>query len=572
MKSLELSAEHQPSDDNGSTSGSSAPVAVTLDLQPGPAKSSSTAQPDHVFVDLSEEDEEQIAVDETAAAFQGGIGRPDAIIEDDDVLPHARTQEPIDYKKTPFMSHFLKLQAESSQHINKLPTLFQNQSFWFPQEALWFCLKKANLTPQDCYDLDFFLWDPECLLPDGIQNSSSDPWPQSAFQSWDEHIINQLPKPLAAEFPNGMGAKQFSNSLLIQHLEGYDELQLAYLQTAATKPARNAVTGEPLPKFIPFPPFHDRSQDGFHGYIPSSQWLCDIFDSFIENHTAAFNQHMAIFKLAKHIAKVNGVPVFTALLTVTNEKGEIRICNLVATKSHSQFELALQRMRDSLQLYGHDQPSLFYTDNMSDKAFLEHSFPSLTADVVPVEKYAHLDLLKIPDTVNISVRNSIETIDTAMCTILSFLPDDDSMETIIVGFDAEWNVEISERGYITGRGQTAIIQIAHQQNVYILQIGEMLARGSLPPVLKELLQNPQIIKVGCHVSADLKYIEQSLHSACHFSGSLDLAQYAKDRQAIKSARCGLSDLVATVLGKQLQKNVSEWWCIKNFQKSPYQHH
>ncbi|KAE9391009.1 ribonuclease H-like protein [Gymnopus androsaceus JB14] len=530
------------------------------------------------------------------------------------------------------MSRFLKLQAESSQRINKLPTLYQNQSFWFPQEALWFCLKKANLTPQDCYDLDFFLWDPECLLPDGIQcpnknctaklwqhgnipyprrvvdishtfwiigyrylcptcrNSSSDPWPQSTFQSWDEHIINQLPKPLAAEFPvhltqrsaiskktfqfmcscfqNGMGAKQFSNSLLIQHLEGYDELQLAYLQTVATRPARNAVTGEPLPKFIPFPPFHDRSQDGFHGYIPSSQWLHDIFDSFIENHTAAFNQHMAMltgnvcaidhsFKLAKHIAKVNGVPVFTALLTVTNEKGEIRICNLVATKSHSQFELALQRMRDSLQLYGHDQPSLFYTDNMSDKAFLEHSFPSLTADVVPVEKYAHLDLLKIHDTVNISVRNSIETIDTAMRTILSFLPDDDSMETIIVGFDAEWNVEISERGYITGRGQTAIIQIAHQQNVYILQIGEMLARGSLPPVLKELLQNPQIIKVGCRVSADLKYIEQSLHSACHFSGSLDLARYAKDRQAIKSARCGLSDLVATVLGKQLQKNVSE---------------
>ena len=133
--------------------------------------------------------------------------------------------------------------------------------------------------------------------------------------------------------------------------------------------------------------------------------------------------------------------MFTALLTVTKEKGDICICNLVATKSHSQFELALQRMRDSLQLYGHDQPSLFYTDNMSDKAFLEHAFPSLTADVVPVEKYAHLDLLKIPDTVNISVRNSIEIIDTAMHTILSFLPDDDSMETI-VGLDAEWNVEI----------------------------------------------------------------------------------------------------------------------------------
>jgi hypothetical protein len=74
---------------------------------------------------------------------------------------------------------------------------------------------------------------------------------------------------------------------------------------------------------------------------------------------------------------VDGVQVFTALLTVTNEKGEIRICNLVATKSHSQFELALQEMRKSLELYGHDQPSVFYTDNMVDKEFFKKCFPSL---------------------------------------------------------------------------------------------------------------------------------------------------------------------------------------------------
>lgn len=47
-----------------------------------------------------------------------------------------------------------------------------------------------------------------------------------------------------------------------------------------------------------------------------------------------FNQHTAMltgnvcaidhsFKLTKHVAKVNGVQVFTALLTVTNEKALI---------------------------------------------------------------------------------------------------------------------------------------------------------------------------------------------------------------------------------------------------------
>lgn len=66
-----------------------------------------------------------------------------------------------------------------------------------------------------------------------------------------------------------------------------------------------------------------------------------------------------------------------ALLTVTNEMGEIRVCNLVATKAHSQFELALEYMRGSLERYGHDLPEVFYMDNMLDKEFLEKCFPSL---------------------------------------------------------------------------------------------------------------------------------------------------------------------------------------------------
>jgi hypothetical protein len=111
---------------------------------------------------------------------------------------------------------------------------------------------------------------------------------------------------------------------------------------------------------------------------------------------------------------VDGVQVFMALLTVTNEKGEIRICNLVATKSHSQFELALQKMRKSLELYGHDQPSVFYTDNMADKEFLEKCFPSLQRDVVPIEKHSNLEPLSIPNHFQISVKQSATTIDDVM--------------------------------------------------------------------------------------------------------------------------------------------------------------
>jgi hypothetical protein len=76
-------------------------------------------------------------------------------------------------------------------------------------------------------------------------------------------------------------------------------------------------------------------------------------------------------KITKHIVSVNGVPVFIGLLTVTNECGEICVLALVATKAHAQFEIALTEMRRSLEKYGHSQPVLFYTDNISDRPFLE---------------------------------------------------------------------------------------------------------------------------------------------------------------------------------------------------------
>ncbi len=159
-----------------------------------------------------------------------------------------------------------------------------------------------------------------------------------------------------------------------------------------------------------------------------------------------------------------------ALLTVTNEMGEIRVCNLVATKAHSQFELALEYMRGSLEQYGHDPPEVFYTDNMSDKEFLEKCFPSLRLDVVPVEKYAHLEPLNIPDTVTVSVLDSVAAIDDAMRTIIQLLPSEDGSSYIVIGLDSEWNVEVSERGYVTGRGQTAVLQLAVENHIFILQV------------------------------------------------------------------------------------------------------
>ncbi|KAJ7148832.1 hypothetical protein C8R46DRAFT_1230890 [Mycena filopes] len=71
----------------------------------------------------------------------------------------------------------------------------------------------------------------------------------------------------------------------------------------------------------------------------------------------------------------------------------------VATKSHSQYEDALRRLRDDLTIYGHELPEVFYTDNMAHKPMLEKVFPSLLDNVTPVEKHAQLPLLMDPGCV-----------------------------------------------------------------------------------------------------------------------------------------------------------------------------
>jgi len=362
---------------------------------------------------------------------------------------------------TKFREH---VEASNKRDGNRLPPLYaKHQTFWFPSKSPFFSLLQKQVTPQCLFNPRFFLWDPEPLVFGGIPcpmcgqklmrhghverphrcidlydtfwiigyryhcSSCLHPISKKAtvtFNSWDTHIISNLPPHLAAEFPvrlsfrsgisfaafgfmrscfqNGMGAKQFSDALRVQHLQHYDELHLQYLQAIAV--------GSKLKTWLhqayePFPKFEDQSLTGFHGYVPSAQWLHGLYDEFIEEHQQELVQHTAmlsgeicsidhsfkvcshksifyclaskhlLWQCTKHIAKVNGVPTYPGLLTVTNEKGEIRVCALVATKSHSQFEIALKKMQESLHLYGHAQPSIFILTIWLISSFWRHHFP-----------------------------------------------------------------------------------------------------------------------------------------------------------------------------------------------------
>jgi len=254
-------------------------------------------------------------------------------------------------------------------------------------------------------------------------------------------------------------------------------------------------------------------------------------------------------QITKQIVKVNGETVFTATLTVTNEYGDVRVLAYVATKSHAQYESALLKMKASLEMYGHAQPMIFYTDNpAADKQFLEQMFPSLKADVVPVEIYPMLKQLELPDEIGVSPQSSASGIEEALAKITDDLNVEDETSSIVVGFDAEWNVDTTKRG--TTR-PTAVIQIAYGKWVHIFQIARF--NGKLPSALKSFLQNPQILKAGRNVSQDLKRLQNECNSQIPFVGGVELANLAKARGVISDARAGLAHICAAVLHACLDK-------------------
>ena len=100
-----------------------------------------------------------------------------------------------------------------------------------------------------------------------------------------------------------------------------------------------------------------------------------MLNKAIEVDEADANQHTACIapdqieiqvdnshKINKHIAKINGVPIFGALWTCMDSR-YIRAQALTLTKAHEERSGPLTGVANSIQLYGYDYPSLAFSDD-----------------------------------------------------------------------------------------------------------------------------------------------------------------------------------------------------------------
>jgi hypothetical protein len=95
---------------------------------------------------------------------------------------------------------------------------------------------------------------------------------------------------MRSSFNYGMGSKQFTDVLHMQHILRYDLLELQYLNHILTF----ALDGWLGQRFAAFPPFDDISSRGPHLYTPCAALCRNFYDNFIDEHCAEINQHTAM--------------------------------------------------------------------------------------------------------------------------------------------------------------------------------------------------------------------------------------------------------------------------------------
>ncbi|KAK2467285.1 hypothetical protein APHAL10511_000834 [Amanita phalloides] len=414
-----------------------------------------------------------------------------------------------------------------------------------------------------------------------------------AYRSWSPSILKSLPPVVTALFPfqlthrmglsktvvsllqasirDGIGPGPLAQMIRSFHYQRYDELHLQYLQAVYERYKRT-----PQHFWIPkkaFGAFGDR--DGYAGYVPTAKYFRRFYDMLIERQAPEMTQLLSLlsgrvlaidhsFKITRRLGKINGAALFTALHSVVNEYGEIRSMLFTMTKGHDQYITNLHEIDRSLERFGHPRVQALFTDNVqADKDAVQHAFPSLLMDIVPVPTCSPYPRLEFPrrtwDIVHLSTAYDVNLrFDIIMNHRSDTNPD------VWVAFGMEWPMNLD-----TGvHGPVALIQIAYEDTVFLIKTTPFLHNGvlSFPHAFLAFMRSSFFKKAGVNISASFKRLQRD----CAFGpldppfvGQVELGTMALSRGAATRRNVSLVELAGTLLRRFLPKDpqicVSSHW-------------
>ncbi|KAF8233295.1 hypothetical protein L208DRAFT_1203220, partial [Tricholoma matsutake] len=301
----------------------------------------------------------------------------------------------------------------------------------------------------------------------------------SHFHGWSDKFLSTLPAYLHLSFPailsyNGGLSHKVITQLYIgnQHKTGpngvhsllcemhtlrFNTIQLQYLEALfdlvhghqvdadAIQTTLHDHFGNSVPSFGNF-----SDHQKYAGFLLSEHYLAKMMMKAIERSEPDANQHTACLapdqiaidnshKINKHIAKVDGVPIFGALWTCMSSR-YIRAQALTLTKAHEERIGPLSAIANSAKCYRHSDPVVAFSDDpVKDKKLTYSAFPSLSQNITPASAPSGLQHLELSASLSISVLSTPDLTEKAMSSLLAPL-DLDSNAHLCVSLDAEWNI------------------------------------------------------------------------------------------------------------------------------------
>jgi hypothetical protein len=141
-----------------------------------------------------------------------------------------------------------------------------------------------------------------------------------------------------------------------------------------------------LPKTMGmFSPFNDSKR--YDDHVPKGKYLERVYKKLMASIETHLNNKVkkrgaqrlhwdASYKEAKHLGQFHCKPIFKALITATNEVGEIRVQFHVVTDGHDQMKSQIAALLDTLRVYNQPQPMLL------TKIFLLPSCPTSSLNTI----------------------------------------------------------------------------------------------------------------------------------------------------------------------------------------------
>ena len=226
--------------------------------------------------------------------------------------------------------------------------------------------------------------------------------------------------------------------------------------------------------------------NGYAGFVPSASYFARLYDMLVEQDSPELKQCIALLpartlaidhsfkvcaclpicfimptnwwcQVVKRLGRVGDAPLFTALHTMVNDYGEIHSMLFTMTKGHDQFMPNMHEIARLLMKFGHGKVEAVFTDNVhADKEEVQHAFPSLLEDVVPVPAHSTLPSLIFPEQTWRVVHLSIALeVNLHFDIIMNHRTVENSV--VVIAFDMQWPVNI-ETGV---QGPVALIQVAY---------------------------------------------------------------------------------------------------------------